>query len=519
MNPNRVFWILLIALAIVGFLLMMYITPLGIGLVNDSVGYIGSARNILAGDGYSRLVGDYSTRPVTNYPPMFSIVLAFIGLFGLEIVDAAWWLNVLLFSINIVLVSVIARKITANGYFGLATGLIFAISSPFLRAHVYAMTEPLFLLFSFLALWFMVKYIGASNWRWLAVSGLLAGFAFITRYVGVALFATSIFSLLIFQPDWKKRLKAGIIFLASGFPPVIIWLVRNMIVSENPANRSLIWHPIPLRKIQEGLQNFWGWLLPETFGIIEKFLTIWGIIFALLLILILALIIGLLVLYLRRRLPVEKENFILGWVFGLHALVYLGTLVVSMTFVDASPIFEDRILAPFTVCILIGIVVLLAWLWARKVKLVRLGVLLLMVILLLSLAEDSLDTVRDYHADGLGFSSATWRNSETIQAVNDLPEDLILFSNRITAIYILTDRPAFILPSPLNPATNEPRENYVQDVAFIRDEVNNQGAVMVVFWYQELIQDPEDRVWMDDLTSGLPVLLETNDGIIFGYTP
>jgi hypothetical protein len=70
------FWILLLALAAAGVVLMVYITPYGMGLVNDSVGYIGGARNILAGNGYSRLSGNGDPRPITNYPPLFSIAIA-----------------------------------------------------------------------------------------------------------------------------------------------------------------------------------------------------------------------------------------------------------------------------------------------------------------------------------------------------------------------------------------------------------------------------------------------------------
>ncbi len=65
------YWFLLVLLAGAGVALMIAVTPHGIGLVNDSVGYVAGARNMLGGLGYSRLTGDGSPRPITNYPPYF----------------------------------------------------------------------------------------------------------------------------------------------------------------------------------------------------------------------------------------------------------------------------------------------------------------------------------------------------------------------------------------------------------------------------------------------------------------
>jgi hypothetical protein len=509
------FWLILLAIAIVGLIVMVYVTPKGIGLVNDSVGYIGGARNILAGHGYSRTVGDGTTTPITNYPPFFSMVLAGIGLLGIDPLVGSWGLNIVLFSFNIILMGWLAYKVTNSVFGGLLGAVFFLASAPLILTHAFAMSEPLYLFLSFISLIGVNQYLGNQRWYWAATAGLMAGLAFITRYVGVALFLTAAFSLLVFLKDWKKRISGGVIYLAAGLPPALIWIIRNQLVSGNSVNRSLLWHPIEQHKISEGLFNFWGWLLPEWGKLIEHFTGFWGVMFAFLMIfLVVILVIGY-HFYRQGKIKQLSVSFIAGWIFTLQGVIYFTVLILSLLFVDASPIFEARILAPFMLSILLLLVVGLTWVMKRVSNVPRLGGALLILFFMLSFAEDDLDVLHDFHQDGQGFASSTWRESETIRAVAELPQ-VLLFSNRITAIYILADRPAYILPSPTNPADGLPREGYTQDIQMIREKVLKGEAVMVIFDYDGLRDNPEEAGWINDLSADLPLLKHTADGVIFG---
>ena len=54
MNSQKLpLWLLagFLTLAAAGIILFIFLTPDGIGLVNDSVAYIGGARSLLSGDG------------------------------------------------------------------------------------------------------------------------------------------------------------------------------------------------------------------------------------------------------------------------------------------------------------------------------------------------------------------------------------------------------------------------------------------------------------------------------------
>ena len=74
------------ALAVVAAL---YLTRSGAGASGDSVHFLMGAENILEGNGYSRTAGDGTTRPITHFPPLYSILIAAIGVFGAEAGSAA----------------------------------------------------------------------------------------------------------------------------------------------------------------------------------------------------------------------------------------------------------------------------------------------------------------------------------------------------------------------------------------------------------------------------------------------
>ncbi len=73
-----------------------------------------------------------------------------------------------------------------------------------------------------------------------------------------------------------------------------------------------------------------------------------------------------------------------------------------------------------------------------------------------------------------------------------------------------------IIPSRMNPSTGKMWENYQPDVARIRESVLNGTSVIAVFGYQDILADEEGKDWMQDVAGDLPILVEFEDGIIFG---
>ncbi|NMB89704.1 MAG: glycosyltransferase family 39 protein [Chloroflexi bacterium] len=516
-NPSTkaLVWIGLIVAGAAAMALMIYITPNGLGLVNDSIAYIGGARSLVSGDGYSRLTGNGTPEAISNYPPMLSLVTAGIVLLGVDAIRAVWYLNVALFGINAMLLGYVLFRITGQAGFSLLAAVLCIISEPFLRTYSFAMSEPLYLCLTFAALITLMRFIETQHWGWIFASGVLASVAFLTRYVGVTLYATVLLTLLVSLKAWRPLVRYALVFLGGGLPAVLVWLVRNMRVSDNAANRQISYHPIPVEKIQEGLLNFWGWLLPERGDLLNRLLPVLGVLLGIgLLGLAVAVVLGAWQRW-QGQAYTRPEGFLWLWVFGLHGVVYLGVLVFSLTFVDASPIFEHRILSPFYLSFLVVGVTALAWLWSQRGGWAKAAVVVVALALGASFMEDSLDVVRDLHKEGQGFAASAWMESPTIAGLEDL-QDFVFYSNKPPAIYILTGKPAYYLPSPINPATQQPREDYQKDVDNIKAQILDGQSIMVIFDYDELMQIPEEKDWLDDLTGGLPVLAEYEDGRVLG---
>ncbi len=74
-----IFLIILAALSLVGMLALWRSTPYGLGLVNDSATYVEGATSLLAGKGYVRVSGGGEIKPITHFPPLFSLIAGRIG--------------------------------------------------------------------------------------------------------------------------------------------------------------------------------------------------------------------------------------------------------------------------------------------------------------------------------------------------------------------------------------------------------------------------------------------------------
>ena len=520
------FWIemlfiaLLVVIGVVGIILLRFATPYGLGLVNDSVGYIAGARNILAGNGYSRFTGDFIVVPITNYPPMYSISLAAIGVTGLEIIRAARLLNMIFIAVNIVCFAWVIRSTTRSRGFMLFGGALFLCSEAFLSIHSYALSEPLYLVLNFLVLGLLAYYLVNPRWYWLAGVGVLASMAFLTRYPAVALYATVGLMLVYYHDGWRNWMKAGIIFSVFSLPGVLGWMTRNALITGNTANRTLVFHPISEHKYLEGLSNFWYFLLPNEVVSVEQNSGVWAAVFGL----VIAAVVFAVVLISRatRRWKIDQLSPRLGdmlvVVFGAQGLLYVLVLVFTLTFLDASPIFEHRILSPFYVSVLVLLVFFVGRLWTHSGLPYKLVSIILSIGLLLSFGVDGWNMAAGLSENGKGFASYQWKESEIVRVARQIPTDVTLFSNRPTALYILADRSAYAMLSPFNTALAEERPHYHEDVDRIHQMVLDQEAMLIVFDYHMLVSNPEEK-WVLKWTDGLPIYSNLGNDVIFGALP
>jgi hypothetical protein len=516
--PNPVFWGALLLLGVIGIAMLVYATPYGPGLINDSVIYLGGAENILEGHGYSRTSGGGEIKPITVNPPFYPMTVAAVSLLGFTFIKSGWIISLASFLINAVLIGAILRKLTHSDLMAIFGAALFVVSDSFIAAHTFALTEPLFITLSLGTVYCLAVFLDQGKIWTLILSAVLVNLSYLTRYIGVANLAVGVLSLLVFLPGWREKIRNSLIILGVSLIGGIVWLVRNMLAAGTAANRSIGFHPLTADKIREGVVTFWSWLLPERFNLVNRMPIFWDLLtYALLA----GLVVGAAFVWIRALNKKKTEigsSKSLALIIAAWAVAYFGALLFSLTFADASTALENRILAPMFVFLLMLLVYGLGRWLSTPVKSLMLAGLAVTVFIFLSLAYDGRREVIDLHVDGQGYASSYFRNSPTIEAVKNLPEDMILYSNRVPAINLLAERNAYALLAPVDPLTREQRPDYQETLLSIRERLLDGKVMVVAFEAKEIFADPVEGGWLRELTEGVPVMAENSDGIIYGTT-
>lgn len=513
-TKNLIPILVLLIFAVAGAMVFQYSTPIGLGLTNDSSAYLNGARNLLSGNGYGYNSGRGEVKPITHFPPAYSAAIAATSrVTGLEAQRAARLLGMFLIAANIILAGLILGWMTRSRLMAVLGAALVLTSEMFLYVHVYLLSEPLYLFVSGLALLATAYYFEHRRWPLLAAAGLLAGCAFLTRYVGLAVIGAVVAALLFGIAGWKKKIQSGLVFLTFTLPGVIAWTLRNLRLTGNPTNRDLIFHPITALEAETGLKNFWTWFLWGRFTPAEPG-TVWGVAAAALGLLVLGGVVLSLVRLNRKSEETAARQPAL-FLFGLYTLGYIVLIFLSMTYFDSSTKFEYRMIIP---ALLAGSLFLLGWAWqalAHRPTWIRAAALLVLVVCLYWNAQDASWRVNTFHKDGQGFLALNWRISKTVAYINTKMPDRVIYSNRAPVIYLLTDHTAYVLPTRVDSVKDQARAGYLAEVEKVRQDVMNGGAVIILF-RDDLIGETEDgRAWIDELTHGLEIIEKTSDGIVY----
>lgn len=545
-NQLVLFFVLLVVIAIGAMATLAVSTTAGLGFGNDSVAYVGAARNILDGNGYARTSGGGEIKPITHYPPLFSLTLvAGAALVHYDPIRVARALIIFLWGLSTFLGGWLTWRMTRSMIAGLLFAFFFATNGALLFVYAVIMSEPLYIVLTFVAFLSLFAYLSSfplfshpifsriakpsprenggteGGLLWLFAAGILSGLAYLTRYSGLAILATIVLVLLLVETGWKAKLRSVLLYAAGAAPFMLAWMLRNTLRGLSATNRELNFHPISAEKIDTGFRQIWDWLIPGWFagqtsdwpvlsilrasrdwsgtpylvvGVIIGFLFVW------------------LVLTARRLWGNRKDAaLVLFFTSTLYLFVYLAATIFSLLFFDASTPFHDRILAPIYISLLTAFIVFGMWLWRKSGAPLR----VLLVILVFSAAwvstVNTMQAINRLQQDPLGFASTRWRTSKVIAAIEALPPDTLLYSNSPTAIYILTDRPAYIMPTPIDPVDQEPRENFKTDLADLRADLLAGKTALIIF--RPELENPD---LLQQLTEGIPLYFKAGDGQIFG---
>ena len=515
--PRLVSFLALGLLGMLGIILVLRSTPEGLGLSDDSIAYIAGARSLLAGHGYREawLVSD---NPITHFPPAFSSVLAFIGLSGLDPLRGARLLNALLFGFTAALVGILGWRMTRTLRAGLLLAALFVLNGSLLQVYTTAMSEPLFIFLGLLAFWMFDLYFERdAHWPWLALCGIFAGLAYLTRYAGLALLATFLVALFILRDSWRRRFVSAGIFLTGAVPWILAWTIRDFIVAGNATNRELVWHPITSGNFETTLAAVSQFLVPVDAW--QKQLNRMPWLFIALSVVVLSVILVWVILEARRHFLSSKPSprnaspngagvgEVISFTTGLYIFGYIASILASMMLFDASTKFKLRILAP----IFISLLILLAWfgigLWRRRREVVIVLALLMVGISI----YNQVVTVQVLSRGGQGFASFAWYDSKAMAYLRTLPRQVMIYTNETGAVYLYTGRPTYSLPNRVDPVTAQARSGYEQGVALMHQQILDKQAVLAVFAGGEQSSGPDAAF----LVQGLNPVSKSGMGIVY----
>ena len=201
----------------------------------DSVHFLSTAINFLAGEGWRSFTG----KPLVSWPPLFPLLLAAFGWVGIEPLAAGRWINATAFGLTILAAGCWLRSHLRSRWLVLAATATIVASLPLNYWMARFVTEPLFILFTLLALMQLAAFLHRRTDALLWSAAVCTALAAVTRYPGVVLIGVGVLLLLVRRtPPLVARLKDAVVFGAVSSLPLAVALTHNWAVSKTLTGRA-----------------------------------------------------------------------------------------------------------------------------------------------------------------------------------------------------------------------------------------------------------------------------------------
>ena len=442
----------IILLSVVGGGIAVYTTANGPWGYSDPVVYISTARSLDRGQGLVYYEADAAFRSITIEPPFYPIVLSGIGLFKVNLVVAARWLNIFAFIASIFMAGWIFYRYSRVPALGIVASALLCAFPYMLVMFSSAYSEPLFILLFLSGGLGLLAYLQAEKTSLLLLSALLIGLIPLTRYAGIAMILAGGASILLLASvkPWV-RIRRAVLFAAVASLPILLWLAWIYFsTAHSVGGRSL---SLNLQGWSAQFQDFrgifmdtvWKWVPFQSHEMLLRYrlrFTLMGV--------GLAVILALVLLAVRRlrKNPEGTRNSGLQIFsfFGLSSLIFLAVLLVTYLFTRPTIDVDNRMLLPLFVGSVMSIYSAFAlWqaAWFRgKLRVLQSLPWLIAVLCVAWYYPQTRQQVKFYHA-GDGLTAYAWDRSATIQAVRALPASQAVISNDWELLQLWTGRPIY----------------------------------------------------------------------------
>ncbi len=240
-------------------------TPFGPGFGSDSVTYMESAKNLVAGKGLGLINPDGSFRLLPYTAPFYPLCLSIFVVLGLDLMKAAFWMNALLFGVMVFMLGWGVWRYVRSNLAAILTTALLAFSGILIGMFGWIMSDALSLVLGMGGLLTMIAYLEGDSRKLFYWSAVLSGLAFLTRYAGAAYcVAGALAIVLLDSKSIKNRLLSGLMYGVISIIPMLIWIVVDLSVAGAVGSRSLqpldAWLPRFMEVIRALKETMYLWL-------------------------------------------------------------------------------------------------------------------------------------------------------------------------------------------------------------------------------------------------------------------
>ena len=336
MRGTRRLSVLIALIALLGAAhILVRTSTYGAMLGNDAFNYLSAAKSLVVGEG---LLSPGGGR-IAVFAPFFPMAMAFLSLFGIEPLDGGRFLNATAFGLLILVSGLWLSRRLESPPIALGVAVAVMASLPLAHAASTLLSEPLFVLFTLLALMPLESFLNRrSGTPALALSAVFAALAALTRYMGTALIISSVLMLLVRRNvPIGERLKHALAFGTISSLPLAAAMARNQLVSGTlTGDRSFATGQSLFDSLGQIVEVFHQWAGPLSPTHWQLQHSPW-------------LIAGLLLL--AALLLVTSRPGRASSVFWIFALMYLAIIAAVAPF-TAGQVIDSRYLAPVYVPLL-----------------------------------------------------------------------------------------------------------------------------------------------------------------------